>query len=213
VRRLTTLLIPAALLVAAAAAPAQAPPDERAAARAFADAALRFHAALAPLEPRHQEISRTRPPRCLLRLARRLPERRRVPALQLLATNYYGEIGRLFAPALTTFSMDLHGVETDDPALRAGRTGWRRMRQVVAELAAVPPVDICAEARRYIDGGFERTPAIRRAQRLWALMERDPLEDFDQRVERAERRLRELGIPREEAEAFERDPDDTFEDR
>jgi hypothetical protein len=211
-RRLTTLLIPAALLVAVA-APAQAPPDERAAARAFADAGLRFHAALAPLEPRYQEISRTPPPRCVRRFARRFREPRAVRILLLPLASYYGEIGRLFAPALTTFSMNLHGIQTDDPALRAGRTAWRRMRQVFAELAAIPPVDICAEARRYIRGGFERTPAITHGLRLRALMRRDPVDDFNRRVARAGHRLRELGIPPEEAEAFERDPDDGFETR
>jgi hypothetical protein len=211
-RRLTTLLI-AAVLLGAADAAAQAPPDERVAARAFADAALGFHAALAPLEPRYQEISREPLPRCVRRLVRRLPERRAVRIGMLLLANHYGELGRLFAPPLTQLSRDLHGVQTADTALRAGRTAWRRMRRVFAELAAIRSVDICAEARRYVDGGFAPTPAIRRSRRLMALLERDPLDDFNRRVERAERRLVELGVPREEAEVFERDPDDTFEDR
>jgi hypothetical protein len=199
------------LLAVPAAAAGQAPPDERAAARAFADAALRFQGSVAPLEPRYQQLSRGSLPRCVPRLLRRVPERRVRRILLLPFTNFYGELGRLFEPALTRFSMELHAVQTPDPALRSGRTAWRRMRRVFATLAAIPPVDVCAEARTLIAGGFAPTPAIRRGLRLRALMERDPLDDFDRRVERAERRLIELGIPREQAQVFEDDVDDAFE--
>lgn len=204
-------LVAALIVLAAPTAAAAQAPDERAAARAFADAALRFQAGLAPLEPRYLEIS-WRLPRCVTRLVRRLPDRRDRKILLLPFTNYYGELGRLFEPSLTRFSAELHAIQTADPALRAGRTAWRRMRRVFGALAALPTVDLCGEARRLVASGFARTPAIRRAVRLMALIRRDPLHDFNRRTERAARRLRELGVPPEHAQVFEDDVDDVFED-
>lgn len=192
-------------------AAAQAPPDEVAAARAFADSALRFRAALTPLEQRYEDVSRARLPRCFRQLLRRVPERRVDSVLLLPLANFYGEIGRLLGPALTRFSMELHGVQTADPALRAGRTAWRRMRRLFRALAAIAPIDVCAETRRFVAGGFQLTPGIRRRLRLRALIRRDPVHDFDRRVARAQRRLRELGVPPEQAQAFADDPDDSFE--
>jgi hypothetical protein len=85
------------------------------------------------------------------------------------------------------------------------------MRRVVAELAGFPRLDVCVEVRRYVDGGFERTRAVTLARRVRALLDRDPLADFDRRVERAERRLIELGIPPEQAQVFAREIDDAFD--
>jgi hypothetical protein len=202
-RRLATVVVPALLVIAApATAAAQAPPDERAAARAFADAALRLATTVEALEPRYGPMIDADPPRCLKRLARRGPQ----PRSDDLAMLHFGEVfrrvGVLLEPALTQFSMALHAVQTSDPALRGGRTAWRRARRIYATLAAAPAIDVCAEAQRYADGGFEPTPAVRRARKLARLLVVDELRDFDDRVERTIVRLRRLGIPRNEASAF-----------
>jgi hypothetical protein len=197
-RRLAPALAAAALLAAAAQASAQAP-DERADARAFADAALRHRAAVAEAF-RMEEARRTpagRPCR-----PDRVPRRHRRDATKLMATAGYGALGRLLGPALLEFSLALHAVDTADPVLRSGRTAWRRMRRLLARMAARPAVDLCAELRRWARAGYEPIAAVRDARRAWRVLRAFDGNGFERRVHRAAARLRRLGVPRDESYAF-----------
>jgi hypothetical protein len=194
-----------ALAVAAVlAAPAQPPPDERVAARAFADAGLRFHAAIEALEPQFDRLPTEPPdPRCAERARRRIPERHWDEVNLLGDVEYlYGTATQLIAAPLMQYSLALHSVETADPALRSGRTAIRRIRRAYATIQALPPVDVCAEIRRWVDGGFKPTPAIRRERRALRALNAISTPRFSRRLERTEARLRELGIPAQEADAF-----------
>jgi hypothetical protein len=191
-----------------AAAPAQAP-DERAAARAFADAGLRFHAAVEAVRPQIARLPDPPDRKCADRARRRIPERH-WDEVNLLGEvgDVYGAVADLVEAPLMQFSLELHSVQTADPALRGGRTAIRRVRRAYVMIQALPPVDVCAEIRRWVDGGFEPTPAIRRERR--ALRALDALSTFRflRRLGRTTARLRALGVPAHEADAFDGQTED-----
>jgi hypothetical protein len=194
-------LIGALIAVAAAPAAGQAP-DERAAARAFADAGLRLGEALEgqdpPSEPEEER-------RCADRLRRRTaPDEFRWPMINGLGTGQddLRPLARLLEPPFTQFSLDLHAVATADPALRGGRTAVRRARRLFAALAALRRIDVCAHLLRWERGGFEPTPEMRRRLRLLAAYDRISEGDAARRLVRAGERMIELGVPPEEARAF-----------
>lgn len=119
-----------ALLIAAsfpAAAAAQAPVDDRIAARAFADAALRAAPEIATASQQLEALGSTVD--CDVRVARR--RRAAVSELSnsLHAAHVIAGFTRTVGPVLACASNDLHGVQTTDPALRSGRAGWRRLRR------------------------------------------------------------------------------------
>lgn len=197
--RLAALAVLIALAAPAATA-AQAPPDERAAARAFADAGLRLAAAVQAVEPK---INRgLAPPRCARPLASRIPRRHLEDAYVLLLVHEFGRIARLVDAPLRAFTKDLHAVETADPALRGGRAAWRHARRLYVATGAFADLDVCAELRRFVDRGFRRTPAMRRTWRLAQAFARFGEDEFDRRIARAVARMRELGVPAAEAQAF-----------
>jgi hypothetical protein len=187
-RRLAPALAAAALLAAAAPASAQAP-DERADARAAVAEAFRME------EARRTPAGRPCRPD-------RVPRRHRRDATKLMATAGYGALGRLLGPALLEFSLALHAVDTADPVLRSGRTAWRRMRRLLARMAARPAVDLCAELRRWARAGYEPIAAVRDARRAWRVLRAFDGNGFERRVHRAAARLRRLGVPRDESYAF-----------
>ena len=192
------------LVAAPATASAQAPVDERANARAFADIGLQlaadFNAAVDVLD-----VGLDAEPACLKErgLARRL---RKAPASRLTElgeiqiVQSVGEFSRALEPAFASALPAMHAIQTADPALRGGRTAWRRIRLVYASMAAVPPADVCAEARTLVRDGFRRTPAMRRAHR--AVYVADHTGGIGRRLERAVTRLTELGVPAADADLF-----------
>jgi hypothetical protein len=175
-------------------------PDERAAARAFADAGLRYQQAAVALEPPPERPERP----CVERVRRRTAEHHwdEINGLGSLQDDER-TLARQLDPVVTRLSLDLHSVETADPALRGGRTAVRRLRRANAAVAATPPVNVCAEVRRFAAGGFEPTPAIRRMRRVLGAYDR-VVEgvDTERRIERMASRLQELGIPASELEIW-----------
>ena len=194
-------------LMAPAALAAQVP-DERAAARSFADAGIRLAAFVDGSEARFDATVGSRPPRCARRLLRRIPDERAARAQILAGMPAEGRVARLVEQPLLEFSLQLHGVQTADPALRSGRTAWRRLRQAFLKLAPFADLDLCAELRRYAASGFRPTPAMRRASRALHAYARAITRDFGSRLDRAIERLQELGIPRAEARAFDGETND-----
>jgi hypothetical protein len=192
-RALTLSLL--ALLLAPSAASAEAPPD----AVAFAEAAARFEADAKPYGARIHEALEE-PPACAVRIHERTPERAH-DDLDLLVNAYeLRTIGRIIAPALDLYSMRLHAVATQDPALAGGRTAWRRIRRLYAvELRGFRP--LCPALRRFVRAGWRATDDVRRARRLAAA-----LGPFDRsmttRLSAARERLESLGIPHDRAAAF-----------
>jgi hypothetical protein len=175
-------------------------PDERAAARAFADAGLRYQAAIEALEPQLDALIERPERRCAERARRRSAEHRwdEINGLGSFQDEQR-PTARLVEPAVTRLSLELHAVETADPALRGGRTAVRRLRRTNAAVAALPPVNVCAEVRRLVASGFEPTPAIRRMRRATAAFERVVAgDDTERRVDRMVSRMQELGVPASE---------------
>lgn len=109
----------------------------------------------------------------------------------------------LSLPGLRQIVADLDAIPTRDRALRRGRDAWRRGVGLFESLA--PPVERPCEAlERWRDAGFsaERAPISRPdAERFFDTLERTD-DERDRRYGRAVKRLRELGIPRRRAKAF-----------
>jgi hypothetical protein len=170
-------------------------PDEHANARLFADAFARFYAAEAALPDLIDEPEQMQA--CVARVHRRIAEHRWDDLLAFPSFDDYDRPqARQLAPLLMRLSTELHAVPTEDPALRDGRTALRRLRRAYAAVAALPPIDVCAEVRRWVRGGFEPTPALRRIRRVQEAIERvTESADLERRADRMEERMRELGAP------------------
>jgi hypothetical protein len=200
-RRLVTLVVPAVLFLAAPAS-AQTPPDERAAAQAFADTAVRAEGEANALEADLRLASRIR--KCEARQARHTPRRHQDDADLIVMLPGLAQLGQVFEPLLTRVSMELHAVQTGDPALRSGRTAYRRIRRLYAVLADLPTYDTCAVLRDWARRGFRPTPTLRRVRRAAARLRPalNLVRDVDERLSRAARRMRELGVPEAGIDAF-----------
>lgn len=183
-----------------ASAAAQAPVDDRAAARAFADTALRVAPKIAEASQQLEGLGRTVD--CEVRVPRR--HRARVSELSNSLHVAYTISGftRTVGPVLARASNELHGVQTADPILRSGRTGWRRLRRTYAGFAALPTADVCAQVRAFVRNDFRHTPSTRRAMRAFHAMMAWDTRDVDRRMASAVARLIELGVPASEADAF-----------
>jgi hypothetical protein len=198
-RRLTIALLIAAAFPATAAA--QAPPvDDRTAARAFADAALRAAPEIAAASQQLERLGSA--VQCDVRTPRR--RRARVGELSnsLHAAQVIAGFTRTVGPVLLRASNELHGVHTTDAALRSGRTGWRRLRRTYASFAALPAADVCAQVRAYARNRFRHTRETRRAMRAFRAMMGWDTRDVERRMAAAVTRLIELGVPASEADAF-----------
>lgn len=201
-RRMLVLLV---LVVAAfpAAAAAQAPVDDRTAARAFADAALRAQPEIAAASQQLEALGRSIDCRI------RAPRRRRDTVTELTNSFNVAQViagfTRTVGPVLQRASNDLHGVNTTDGVLRSGRTGWRRLRRTYAGFAALPVADVCAQVRAYVRNGYRHTRGTRRAMRAFRAMMAWDTRDVDRRMAAAVARLIELGVPASEADAFDGD--------
>jgi hypothetical protein len=198
-RRLAFFLLVAAVFPATAAAQT-APVDDRAAARAFADTALRAAPEVAAASQQLEELGST--VECDVRVPRR--HRARVTELSnsLHAAHVIAGFTRTVGPVLQRASNELHGVQTTDATLRSGRTGWRRLRRTYARFAALPAANVCAQVRAYVRNRYRHTPETRRAMRAFHAMMAWDTRDVDRRMAAAVARLIELGVHPSEADAF-----------
>jgi hypothetical protein len=190
------------LLLAPATASAQTPADERANARALTDIAIRFN----------DEVERSfagatswvaKLPTC--KAQRRLERgttRQQNRFSDLFAAQLVGVVARGINPPLERAITDWQAVPTLDPALRGGRTAWRRIYRLYSRLASIPHVRGCSEMRDFVRNDYKPTPAMRRASRVMRRADRWDTTDIDRRLRRAVLRLHELGIPKAEAVEF-----------
>ena len=176
---------------AAAQAP---PPDERATARAYADAAKRFGAATAELgEPGTGWLDPCR------RALDRIPERHQDEALTIVLDHSFRLAFAELREPLRRFRGELALVPTADRVLISGRAAVRRMGR---RLDAVPaPGRFCAGLRAWRRAGYPRSAARKAEATMKELMSAfSP--GILRKLEATALRLRELGVPRRDAEAF-----------
>jgi hypothetical protein len=109
----------------------------------------------------------------------------------------------LSLPAWRQVVADLDAIPTRDRALQAGRAAWRRGVRLFESFA--PPLERPCEAlARWKEAGFtaQSAPISRRdALRYWETLEATD-DERDDRYARAVRRLRQLGVRRRAANAF-----------
>jgi hypothetical protein len=200
-RRLTgALLCALALFLVPAAASAQAP-DDHAAARAFADITMRAVADMEAVTAGSPEMGAPRCP-ASRRFEKRASEEQKEAMYELYATHFIGRLTRAMTPVLARTVSDLYAVPTADPVLQKGRGAWRRVHEMYAGFAAFPHVHICAEMRRYVRSDFHRTRLMRAAHRFFRRADRWDTSGIDRAMNRAEKRLVELGVPADDADAF-----------
>jgi hypothetical protein len=179
-------------------------PDDRAAARSFADAFGRYFTAVTALPQPVEGPERMRP--CIERVHRQIAEHRwddllAFPGLE----DELRPLAEQAHPILMRLSTELHAVQTADPALRGGRTAVRRTRRTFAAILALPPTNVCAEVRRWVRGGYEPTPALRRIRRVTVERRRvTEGEDTERRAAAMVARMRELGVSESELEWYDR---------
>jgi hypothetical protein len=201
-RRLAPALLVLAILPATAAAQA---PDERANARALADIAARTNAEidaeLSGFELPFNEGGTPQQCKSSRRLDR-ATDRQQERAETLVDGQIIGVFGRAITPFFARAVADMQAVPTADPALRSGRTGWRRVHRLYTAVARLPHVRICIELRDYVRNDFTPTPAMRRAARVQRRFESLSLDDIQRRLDRAVKRMIELGVPADVAAEF-----------
>ena len=199
VRRLSILLAAAAFAAVPATAAADKR-DERAAARAFADAAL----VAAPVieEASAQLAAIGDPVSCDIQVPD--SRRREVDRLagKLATAKVIAGFTRTVAPAMRRATRALDAVDTDDRALRRGRDAWHEVRSDYAGFAAHPARSVCRQAAAYVDNGYEHTYGTRRGVRAYRAMTGWDTRRIDRRLKAAVKRLVQLGVPAGEAAAF-----------
>ncbi len=177
-----------------------AKPDERAAARAFADAAL---AAAPAIEEAGAQLAAIGDPvRCDLQV----PDARRGEidrlAGKLATARLIAGFTRTVAPAMRRATRTLDAIETNDGALRRGRAAWQDVRSDYAGFAAHPARSVCRQVRAYVENGYRHTSGTRRAVRAYREMTGWDTSHIDRRLKAAVKRLVALGVPADEAAAF-----------
>jgi hypothetical protein len=203
-RRLT-LAVFAVLL----AFPATAAADERDNARTFADVGLRAVTAIEAAQAGVERDSDS-PPRCVTsrRLRKRGSDRQVQVMTEVYTAHWIARFTRAADPAVARAAAELQAVPTADPALKSGRTAWRRVHRMYARIAALAPAHYCSLQRDYVRNGFHVTPAIKRALRTYQLAMKWDTSDIDKRLAAAVKRLVELGVPAADADAFDGELDD-----
>lgn len=195
------------MLVAGAAAPtgaaAQAPPDERAAAREFSYAAYRLRLAI---KAQHVTLERQLTgrvdallrPRCR-RALDVIPERRESDVIFVASIAATVPAYLTVRPSFERFLAEIEAVPTADPALRSGRASWRGPVGLMRRLRPLP--DLCAALEAWRRAGFAPDAAP---------VDVGDTRDFDlgsqmaqnAKAERAERRMRRLGVGKSAARRF-----------
>jgi hypothetical protein len=130
------------------------------------------------------------------------PRRALDQAIEVFAVGMVHALFDPTLPALRTLSAQLDAVPTADPALRSGRTAWRK---TVGAIAALPPLDDpCGKLIAWRRSGYapSAAPALDRAK-LKALNDSG---GPDPRFARAARRMRALGVSKSAADRFTGDP-------
>jgi hypothetical protein len=200
-RRLT-LAVFALLLFA----PATAAADERDNARALADIGVRASAQISAIITSQSSFTA---PDCKVkrRLTRRGTAHQRDVAESMFEGHWIAGFARASQPVVTAAVADMQAVPTADPALRSGRTAWRRVARAYQRFSALPRVHYCSQLRDYVRGDFHLTRAMRAAVRLDRRANRWDTSDIDARLAAAVKRLVELGVPAADADAFDGDVD------
>lgn len=174
--------------------------DERAAARAFADAALRAAPAIEEASAQLGAIGD--PVSCDLQVsASRQAEVDRL-AGKLATAKIISSFTRDVGPAVRGMTRALDAVETRDRSLHQGRAAWHDVRSDYARFAEHPDRSVCRQVRAYVDNGFRHTSGTRRGIRAYRAMTQWDTRSIDRRVKAAVERLTDLGVPADEAAAF-----------
>jgi hypothetical protein len=126
----------------------------------------------------------------------------------LFAAHWIARYTRAALPAITQANTELAAMVTADPALRAGRTAWRRVLLKYTQFGALEPVRFCSQMRDYVRSDFRPTAAMRRASRMYGQATRWDTTDIDRRLAAAVKRLIELGVAPTDADAFDGEIDD-----
>jgi hypothetical protein len=186
------------------AAPATAAADERDNARALADIGVRASGQIEAIIASHGKLEA---PKCKTsaRLARRGTRRQINAAASLLEGYWIAGFARATEPVVAAAVADMQAVPTADPALRAGRTAWRRVDSAYRRFGALPPAHYCSVLRDYVRGDFHLTRAMRAAIRMDHRANAWDTTDIDARLAAAVKRLVELGVPAADAGAFDGD--------
>ncbi len=201
--RLLGAVLALALLPATASAQTP-PPDERAAARAFADAAGRFTDAIeAPTERIFELFDHPlrRAPGCPA-----IAKRHREGALIITLYDSNLVFARDVTPATRAFRSELANVATADPALISGRAAWRARGRSIE--ATPEPEDLCAKLAAWRRAGYPKSTVRKTMRDLDSLAASGPRDE--RKLEAAAKRLIALGVPRDEARLFvnpSRDPE------
>ena len=185
-----------ALLAPATASAQTPPPDERAAARAFADAAARFTDAIeAPTERLFDlfEHPLRRAPGCPA-----IAKKHRGGALIITLYDSNLVFARDVTPVARAFRSELANVATADPALISGRAAWRARGRSIE--ATPEPEDLCAKLAAWRRAGYPKSTVRKTMRDLESLATRGP--SVERKLEAAAKRLIALGVPRDEARLF-----------
>lgn len=190
--------------VTAALAPAATAPAATTAQR-FADAVERGKSALRAKEPEFRAATKALNfEKCERVLERKPPPEREIDRFDaFLVAAMFGPMFEPAKPVLHQIVADLDAIPTRDPILKSGRAGWRG---VVRYLALFPALEApCDQLEKWANSGWR---ASARPDFDFAAFER-VVEDEDKRaaeasrkLERAARRLRQLGVSKGDAKRF-----------
>lgn len=202
-------------MIAPTQAQAATAPDERAAAQAFADAALDYTRAVRsalPAARKAADAAKIDAKQCApvwAYLERRLdtdnPTRRELRIYVLAALQPWPGVYATVLPAQEAMLAALDATPTADAALRTGRAVWRSQVNAI-RLYSSFPTDICAQLSAWFRDGAKGTPLP--SMNLRGL---DDPEEFDrepagpgpeERLGRAVKRMRELGQGQRRASRF-----------
>lgn len=191
--RLLLALVGLALLPASAAAQTP-PPDERAAARALADAATRLVDAVDRTE---EDLGWTDDCEALERFP---PARRESDATAYAEGLMQRDFLDRIRPAVKQLRSDIANAQTADPVLISGRASVRRIARAVDALPA-GEADPCAAYEAYVEAGYPRGPA-REARALERRLTEIVTRGIKRKIGAAADRMVELGVPRADTAAF-----------
>jgi hypothetical protein len=170
--------------------------DERAAARAFADAVIRAEPQLAAAVPQMKaELDKVDFEGCALAL-RHAPRRHEARALGLFTTAMVSAWLRPVMDPLRQLMADLDAVQTKDPTLRSGRAAWRKGYKFFGRVAA--DTDACPRLVAWRIRGWRRPPA----RPALSLQSAGEFGGTNRKMRRAVARLVKLGVPRRDAKRF-----------
>jgi hypothetical protein len=193
--RLVLAVAALALAVPTAASAQEPPPDERAAARAFADAGVRFAKAVENVGDDDDALPYRECRPLFRKAARHKPDEFEAITLRTA----FRHTADLVREPLRQLRADLANAQTRDPVLLSGRAAWRQAGRALAALG--PAGDPCAELRAWMRAGAPSAEGHK------ALRELDPVvaafgREYERKLRATSRRLVELGIPKQQAKAF-----------